>query len=566
MPIVVEKASAGFPDHPGLNWIRDISFTLQDQTVTLLLGKTGSGKSTLLDMLAGLRELQGGSILYDDVPLWRRKRRLNRAVNHRIGCLFQQPEKQLFAVTVEREFRYSLRFLALSKEEADSRIRQAMHALKLPEELLHRSPLQLSSGQKRRVALGTVFAAGPDWLLLDEPTAALDPDGVRMLADWLRVCKENNGCGMVIATHDLDTFLPMADRIIVLDRGSIAADLTPQELCGQPDILLRAGIGLPSSMELSLLLRAQGLDIPASCSAEEMAGAISRSLQHPERRGEKSPPCSEPAAAASDIPANGTEFRTKAWERGSPPMWMTSLDPRSKWAFLFLVSAGALLQQKWSGIAVSACIALAAMLACRYPWRRIWRMFRPFTVFIFFSALLSGLEWGGMERYWPVVRFSVSNALDTGKQLVRMFPVMLLGIWFSRTTSHLSVKKGLEKALSFLTLFRVPVDLLTLPASLTLRFIPLLTDEFERFSRIVRARGKSQAKPGAVRLGDVKAVLVPFLLSCFQLAEHLSLAIEARGYKIGGVRTSSVKLCWKGKDFAVCAAGVLLFILLASWR
>lgn len=564
MPIVVENAvaaPAGGGSEPRPT--RRYSFTVEDASVTMVIGAAGAGKSTLLDLLAGLRELREGRILYDGSPLWIRRRRLNPAVSRRIGLVFQQPEKQLFAATVAAEFRYSLRFLALPEPEAASRIRGAMRAMKLPEALLARNPLQLSAGQKRRVALAATAATAPDWLLLDEPTAGLDPDGVRTLADWLQAYRKRSSCGIVVATHDLDTFLPMADRVLVLDGGGIAADVPPQELDARPKLLLRAGVGLPAAMELALRLRARGLDVPATGDAEEMADAIERCLRQAAPPQEAAPEAAAGAGTASAAPAEpqhagGSGAGPDPAGRRAPPAWAAGLDPRGKWAVLLALSAGALMQQRGIGIAASALLALGLLLACRFPLRRLRRITAPLLLLAAVSAALAGLERNA--------GFSAPRALDTVRQLLRVLPALLAGAWFSWTTPTLAMKRGLDRALAPLARLRVPVDLLTLPAALTLRFIPLLADEFERFSRIARARGKSRAKPGRLRPGDLAAALVPFLLSCFQRAEQLALAVEARGYKLGGRRTSGLPLRMRGRDWAACAAAAAAFALLAAIR
>jgi energy-coupling factor transporter ATP-binding protein EcfA2/energy-coupling factor transporter transmembrane protein EcfT len=574
MPIIAERVCVrlGADGSGGPAIFQDLSCTLQDDAVTVVAGKSGSGKSTLLDVLAGLREPQAGTVRYGDSPLWVRHR-LNPDVNRRIGAVFQQPEQQLFAASVRREFRYSLRHLSLAKPDEERRIRAAMETMQLPEELLERSPFLLSVGQQRRVALAAALAAGPAWLFLDEPTAALDPEGVAALTAWLRRLREQYRCGIVIATHDLDALLPLADRVIVLDNGAIAADLTPQELYGQPDILLQAGVGWPSFLELSVLLREAGMPVAADSSAEAMAASIERLLRgeavssrapgqpdRPHAPGSLLAPRLLPAAARPEAAAAERSPDVPFGLGGQPAAraWVTELDPRAKWAFLVVVSVAMLLQNRWTGVACSFAAALALVACCRYPLRRFLKMLRAYFVFTAVSVGLSGLQPGGGFPFgsW----FSAPHALATARPLLRLAPVMMLGLLFGWTTSHFKLKRGLEQSLSWLKRGRAQVEALTFTVSMMFRFIPLLEQLVERFSRIVRARGKSKAKPGSLALRDVHAVLVPFLLSCFQLAEHLSLAAESKGYRVGNPRTSSVRLRFRlaGRDGLALAAGAAL--------
>jgi energy-coupling factor transport system ATP-binding protein len=242
-----------------------------------------------------------------------------------------------------------------------------------------------------------------------------------------------------------------------------------------------------------------------------------------------------------------------------------ALDPRAKWLFLGLVSAAILLQNRWSGIVCSAAAALAVAACCRYPLRRFWPVLRAYSWFVALSAALSGLQLGGGDGgLLSGLRFSVPHALATVQPLVRLVPVMLLGLLFGRTTSYTQVKRGLEQSLAPLMRWRAQAEALTFTAAMMFRLIPLLTQLFERLSRIARTRGKSRAKPGVLALRDVPVVLVPFLLSAFQMAEQLSLAAESKGYRIGLPRTSALHLRFKRKDIWTVAVGGAIFMIL--WR
>lgn len=615
--------------------LQDVSCAMEDGTITLLVGQTGAGKSSLLDVLTGLRQADEGAVWYDEQPLWMGKK-LHPEVQARIGVVFQYPEHQLFARTVEKEFAYSLRALKLGKEEVKARTRGALEQMGLPEEMMAQSPLTLSGGQKRRVALGTTFATQPKWLFLDEPTAGLDPQSVQRLVAFLQEWKGQTQGGIVMATHDLDAMFPIADKVIVVDQGRVVAHLSPQELCEQPEILVKARIGLPSSTQIALELSEAGVKVPSGpVSPEEMARAIVEGLSagkvakdadfaidREKARATRSesvdtfgdrteathvssknahfgtdqfaseqavssakviersiedvdsndnvivPPIEEIDSNASVIvSSNELLFTTGAEQSEKPISLVHALDPRAKWAFYMLFSIGILLQDRWYGLCFAAIITIVAILLSKVTGRELMRVIKPFLYFILFSVLLSGVRFGeanvATQLHIGSVGFNVDPALYTLKQLIKILLVMALGVLLSATTSQLRMKRGLEQSLTALKRFKLPVEAFSLAASLMLRFIPVIMRELERFSRITRARGKSSAKLGALRLRDVNVIVIPLLLSVLQLGEDLSLAMEARGYARFGIkRTASIQLRMNRVDQIALISGVGLFIFL----
>ncbi len=216
----VSVAAAHEPDKLLLN---GINLTFRKGAITLLVGHNGSGKSTLLETMAGLRRLNSGQIDQGNESLWinrGKKQRLNKPIVMRTGIALQQSESQWFASTVREEFDYSLKPYGLNSEEKERRVEQAIVQAGLPRELLERDPWTLSGGQQRRLAMACLMACEPEWLLLDEPTAGLDADGIRRLCAMLDAHRAA-GRGAVVATHDLDALLPLADEVAVLAGGSV---------------------------------------------------------------------------------------------------------------------------------------------------------------------------------------------------------------------------------------------------------------------------------------------------------------------------------------------------------
>ncbi|MDF2959564.1 MAG: cbiO2 [Paenibacillus sp.] len=567
--IIIENMTIGRPNsNESEPILTNISCLLKKGTVTLITGQTGSGKSTFLHALAGLIPLQAGSVMYDGQPLWSGKRH-NEAVKFKTGILFQYPEKQLFAESIRKEFAYSLRPFRLSKQETESRISEAMDRMKLPERLLSQSFFTLSDGQKRKVATATVIAAKPEWLLLDEPTAGIDPLSIPQLLETLAAHKDQGG-GIVLVSHDLDTFLPVADRVLVMDNGTIAADTIPGELCRNPCILLHARIGLPSAVEISNVMLGYGLPLAKTpLTPEQTADAIIRQMQEKSNTHAESPVTEKVPQAREIVQSMPVpEPRKKAVSLMTAAQ---QLHPIAKWMFYLLLSSGILIQDHWPGIGTAAIITCICMYLSGAAYRTLLKPVKPFLLFILLSALISGLGLSfdpdsmRLER----IDFSFTAAARTTKQLSVFLLIMQLGILFAVTTTGAKLQRGLEQAFSFLERLRLPIAAFTFSASLSLRFIPMLFAEIDRVSLITRARGKSRVKQGSIRLRDAHVFMIPLILSMMKHAEDLAFALEARGYRVKTLTGSSNrKLPFHRRDLLVMAAGILLAVILVvvDWK
>ncbi|WP_261302894.1 ATP-binding cassette domain-containing protein [Paenibacillus andongensis] len=551
MPITLQDIRVDAPDDPNHQLLKDISFNLSDGSITLLIGHTGSGKSTLLQVMAGILEPTLGTMTLDEQPLWH-KRKVDQAHLLRLGLIFQFPEQQLFARSVRQEFAYSLRPYRLGADERERRIRDACADLD-PRGVIamDRSPFSLSGGEQRRLALATTFATAPDWLLMDEPTAGLEAAAVREL---LRIIRVRERGGFVIATHDLDTFFPLADRVLVLDRGALVFDGSPEELCRAPEVLTRAGVGLPSCVEAALELARYGIAIaPDRLTPALAAPAIAEALR--ERASAKVP---APQAAAPSPQAT-----REAGEAVKPPeaAWLR-VDPRAKWLLYLLLVIGTMQQQLWSGLAASMLLLGLAFLGLpRSVLRGSMKIALPFLIFMFISILLGGLDWSTAEGQFPL-GFSAERGWSTALTLTRLFLVLMAGYWLAVTTPYGQLVQGLNWALKYFHKVKISVESFSLAVSLIFRFIPLILREWQRFSAIVRARGKASIRPGAVRSRDIPALVVPLLLAMFHKAEQMTIAMELK--KIDGKQLLLKKntLQWRGIDTILVAAGILCFSLL----
>ena len=239
-----------------------------------VIGHTGSGKSTLIQHLNGLLRPTEGRILLDGTDIWAEPKKI-RDVRFRVGLVFQYPEYQLFEETIYKDIAFGPKNMGLSETEVDARVRQAARLVGLSEELLSKSPFALSGGQKRRVAIAGVIAMEPEVLVLDEPSAGLDPRGREELLSHIRDYHREKGNTVVLVSHSMEEIARNADRIVVLAHGRALMSGTPREVFAHGKELLRAGLDVPQVTRIAMELRHRGLPIDASVyTTEELASAL----------------------------------------------------------------------------------------------------------------------------------------------------------------------------------------------------------------------------------------------------------------------------------------------------
>ncbi len=225
-----------------------------------LVGRTGAGKSTLVQLIAGLLTPTAGRVLLDGIPAHERSAAA-RAARLRVALAFQYPEHQFFEQTVAREIAFGPRNLGLGSEEIGARIRWALEMVGLDTAMENRSPFTLSGGEMRRVALASILALRPEVLILDEPTAGLDPRGRRELLARVRAWQEETGATLILISHDLGELARVVERAIVLDRGRVAADGPARQVLSDAAALSAAGLDVPQPVALLHALRESGWDV-----------------------------------------------------------------------------------------------------------------------------------------------------------------------------------------------------------------------------------------------------------------------------------------------------------------
>ncbi len=258
--------------------INDVSLTIHDGEFVGLIGHTGSGKSTLIMHLNGLIKPTSGKIYVDGLDLMDKKTSL-REVRKKVGLVFQYPEYQLFEETILQDVMFGPKNLGLSDQEAAERAKEALCMVGLTDESLYdKSPFELSGGQKRRVAIAGVLAMKPTTLILDEPTAGLDPRGREEILSLVKRIHDT-GVTLIMVSHSMSDVARLCSRILVMDHSRLVMDGTPDEVFMNGDRLMQAGLALPPCAELAERLRGAGFDIPADAyRPEQLKQAILRSL------------------------------------------------------------------------------------------------------------------------------------------------------------------------------------------------------------------------------------------------------------------------------------------------
>ena len=241
--------------------IRDVSLRIPQGQLAALIGHTGSGKSTFIQHLNALLQPSAGRVLLDGEDI-NRDKYARRDVKWKVGLVFQYPEYQLFEETVYKDIAFGPTNMKLSKDEIDERVREAAAFTGVEEELFERSPLELSGGQKRRIAIAGVIAMRPEVLILDEPTAGLDPAGCARILDNICRYREKSGATVLIVSHSMDDVARFAERIIVFHQGTIAMDGTPAEVFSRSKELVEIGLNVPKAAELAMRLREKGVSLP----------------------------------------------------------------------------------------------------------------------------------------------------------------------------------------------------------------------------------------------------------------------------------------------------------------
>ena len=516
------------------------NLTLFPGTLTLVLGPNGAGKTAFLEKLAGLRDPEGLAVRFREGPLWLPKRigsgrRLNPRALLAYGYASQAPEEGLAMRSLKKELEYSLRpFMGkMDPESGKMRMRHALAAVGWDESWLTRDPHLLSGGERRRAALAALFVTPAPWLLLDEPTAGLDREGQELLASQL-VRLRDEGRGIVLVSHETDWALPLADQVLLLHPDGRMRLCEPDQLISRHELWAEAGLTVPAWLKER---DDSGQTFPGQPETPP-EGMATEAGRHP-REAE--------TAQTGHPPRKPHAYRA--------PHPLERFDPRSVWLGYILLSAGIFTLTTWSGLFAAAAVVLALMALGRIPLMRWKGLLAGFVMFGAGFAAMNALRFdaGAAGMTW-----------DTGIFLQTLFPfartmtVLLAGLGLPLVWSPLKVRKALEQMAA--RKGKVPAfwQSIVLILTLTLRFVPVLLREWERFGRIALARGKETRKTPAAILRKLRDTLLPLLHSLIRLADETAAALESRGVRRGAERHIRARLRWAWRDYAVAVLCALL--------
>ena len=257
--------------------LRDVSLSIQRGEFVGLIGHTGSGKSTLIQHFNGLLKPTSGRVLFDGEDIWKDVK-FTREIRFKVGLVFQYPEHQLFEETVYQDISFGPKNMGLSEEEIRARVERAAQFVGITDAELQKSPFDLSGGQKRRAAIAGVIAMEPDVLILDEPTAGLDPCGRESILQNIRDYQAAQHAAVVMVSHSMEEIASNVDRLFVMNHGQNVMNGTPAEVFSHAEELVEMGLAIPKMTQLFLALKRRGVPVDTSVFSVEQARQALRPL------------------------------------------------------------------------------------------------------------------------------------------------------------------------------------------------------------------------------------------------------------------------------------------------
>ena len=254
--------------------LNNVSASFEKGKITGLIGHTGSGKSTLVHMLNGLYRPSSGKVLLDGVDIWEKPKEISK-IRYRVGLVMQYPEYQLFDDTVKADIGFAPRNQGLSDDEVEERVKEAADFVGLTEDMLDKSPFELSGGQKRRVAIAGIIAMRPEVLVLDEPAAGLDPRGRREILGGLVKYVEKNDATVILVSHSMEDMAIYCDNVVVMNKAEVFKSGTVDEIFSDAESLMDIGLDVPVVAKIAAKLRKEVIDLSGKLyTTEGVASAI----------------------------------------------------------------------------------------------------------------------------------------------------------------------------------------------------------------------------------------------------------------------------------------------------
>ena len=289
MSIIVDNISYTYEIGTGFEKqaLKNVKCVINDGDFIGLIGHTGSGKSTFIQHLNGLVKATSGTIYFNGMDIYDKDFDM-KMLRSKVGLVFQYPEHQLFETDIFKDVCFGPKNLGLPKMEVELRAFEALRLVGLDENLYYQSPFDLSGGQKRRVAIAGVLAMNPDFLVLDEPTAGLDPKGRDEILDQLALLHKTRGISVVLVSHSMEDIAKYVERIIVMNHGHVAFDDTPKKVFAHYKELEKIGLAAPQMTYIMHALKEHGMDVDVTATTiEEARDTILAALESQKKNGKK---------------------------------------------------------------------------------------------------------------------------------------------------------------------------------------------------------------------------------------------------------------------------------------
>ena len=538
----------GMPD--ATKALDDVSFAVEEGDFVGIIGSTGSGKSTLISHFNGLNRPTSGRVLVDGRDLWEQGADL-RSFRFLVGLVMQYPEYQLFEETCARDIAYGPRNMGLDEAEVQRRVREAAAFVGLSDELLEKSPFELSGGQKRRVAIAGVMAMHPRVLVLDEPAAGLDPEGRDTILSQIRDYHEKTGITVLLVSHSMEDIAKYANRVLVMHRAKIAMYDTVENVFARAQELLELGLSVPQVTQIFLKLRQMGLDIPADVYTIPYAvKTIQKALAAKQVRQ-----MLKDITIGQHFPGHSILHRC---------------DPRLKLVATIAYIVVLFVAPNPLGLALSILLLAALYKVAQIPGKMILKSLKPIVPIVIFTAVLNLFFVTGQGK--PLVHFWVLNIYVEGVKYAILLAVRVCALiagtsLLTYTTSPIVLTDAIESLLRPLAKLHFPVHELAMMMTIALRFIPTLIEETEKIMNAQKARGAMlDSGTFTQRIKALVPILIPLFISAFRRADELAMAMECRCYHGGEGRTRLKQLKFTGEDFKCLAVIAVALVAIACTR
>ena len=524
--------------------LHGISLTIENGEFLGVIGHTGSGKSTFVQHLNGLLHPTTGTVTVNGVDISASTEEAKK-MRHKVGMVFQYPEHQLFEETIAEDIAFGPKNLGLSSDEVDERVRDAMKFVGLDyNTYAERSPFHLSGGQMRRVAIAGVVAMNPDFLVLDEPSAGLDPFGREEIFEEIIRLHKEKGITVILVSHNMEDISRMASRLVVLDKGRIVLDGEPMDIFNNHrDALQAVGVDVPPVSVTMEYLREQGLDVSNRVlSVDDAVEAIL-----------------EGGSMLNNITI-GQYFPGNSF--------LHRMDPRAKIIATTIFVVAIFLADSPLAYGIVGGFTIFAMLLSRLPLRLMWTAIKPLWIIIVFTMGIHIFTTPGNTIFqWGIINIT-DHGVAMGLQMAaRLIFLILFSSLLTYTTSPIRLTDGIEHLLNPFRRIGVPAHELAMMMTIALRFIPTLLDETDRIMKAQSARGADFVTGSIIqRAKNMVPLLVPLFISAFRRADELAIAMEARCYRGGVNRTRMKELQVTYVDYIGVGAVILVtIVLIALW-